>query len=657
MAKLYTANYRTHKARNPTAVLGTCKWIFNRHKYHAWLTENTSSLLWISADAGCGKSVLASFLVDHLKRSPAQNGNVCYFFFKADSGEQGDAVSALSAILHQLYSSQELLIKHAQEQLRTPGESLGNINTLWSSLVESTEDEQAKPTICILDGLDECQETSRKQLMGLIANYFTTSADDRQHREGSLRKKLRLLVTSRPDNSIKNVFDRQAASTGEKRTRFAMIRLKGEDEMDAISHDIEVVIKDAMDDLVDRGLPAELLADMQRELIARADRTFLWVTLIIQLLRERAEEGASRRELDSILKSRTVDGIYHAMLRSRSDHTKARKMLSIVLAAFRPLTVDELSIALAVKPDHQTFQQSSQPRRPSTRTFEHLEWELVYPFENHIKGLCGHFVRIIQGKVYLVHETAREFLLDQASLRESDGPAAYDKTEEALWQMDDDSGFVADADNPSFHNDFADDEVIPTADRGSAWHRSFSLTDAHALLLEICVSYLYLLGKRSRIAGLGPGEPSANTAAFLAYAARSWARHFHEVGARIPPSDLPYYHSICHPRFPGFVAWLEARGTTVARPVVGGSDDEQQDHLVREFGLEPGEHGFGGRVGAATMSPVGMNMSILSSNPLASQNYYFPVTADENGFVSLDFESAGKMLSLADRKFPSERLG
>lgn len=121
MVKLYTSKYKTHKERNPTAVPGTCTWIFSRQKYQTWLTEDTPSLLWISADVGCGKSVWASFLVDHHKSSPTQDVNVCYFFFKADSYEQGDAVSALSAILHQLYSSQEDLLEHAQEQLKTPG--------------------------------------------------------------------------------------------------------------------------------------------------------------------------------------------------------------------------------------------------------------------------------------------------------------------------------------------------------------------------------------------------------------------------------------------------------------------------------------------------------------------------------------------------------
>lgn len=479
----------------------------------------------------------------------------------------------------------------------TPGGNLQNLNTLWDILVRSTGDQHAKPTICILDGLDECEETTRKQLMGHIAKYFAKSPStyDWQEPTGSSLKKLRLLVTSRPDNSIKNVFDRQVAPSSGQTIRFAMMRLRGEDEADAISHDIKVVIKDTLDDLVDRGLPTDLLEDMHRELVARADRTFLWVTLILQLLRKRSEEGASRYELNLILNSRTVDAIYHAMLSSRPNHSKARKMLSIILAAFRPLTIEELSIALAVTPDHQTFQHSVQPRRPSLRTFEHLDWELVYPFENHIKGLCGHFVRIIQGKVYLVHQTAREFLLDQASLRESDDPTA-----EELRQMGEHDASKSDAFWLACHGyetgedklDLAGPPGDPAETARSEWTRSFSLIDAHALLLEICVSYLYLLGKRSRIADLDLGQPSKNTAAFLDYAATKWTKHFRQVRGRIPLRDLPYYHSICHPRFPGFAAWMEACGMVIERPVVGGSDDERQDHLVRVFGLEPEEQGL-----------------------------------------------------------------
>src|SRR5205807_935471 len=83
---LYTSSYEEHQRRVGKPVEGTCIWVTQHPKYKDWLEGRTSSLLWLSADPGCGKSVIASFLITHLKTQP--NATVCYFFFKDDSEEQ-----------------------------------------------------------------------------------------------------------------------------------------------------------------------------------------------------------------------------------------------------------------------------------------------------------------------------------------------------------------------------------------------------------------------------------------------------------------------------------------------------------------------------------------------------------------------------------------
>lgn len=52
---------------------------------------------------------------------------------------------------------------------------------------------------------------------------------------------------------------------------------------------------------------------------------------------------------------------------------------------------------------------SNRLRRPGLRTFSHTERGVLYPAENHLKSICGHFIRIIRGKVYLVHRTLENF--------------------------------------------------------------------------------------------------------------------------------------------------------------------------------------------------------------------------------------------------------
>jgi hypothetical protein len=55
--------------------------------------------LWISADLGYGKSVLAKSLIDEVFKASDPSVSVVYFFFK-DNDEQNNLAAALCAILH-----------------------------------------------------------------------------------------------------------------------------------------------------------------------------------------------------------------------------------------------------------------------------------------------------------------------------------------------------------------------------------------------------------------------------------------------------------------------------------------------------------------------------------------------------------------------------
>ncbi|KAI0423611.1 hypothetical protein F5Y09DRAFT_348659 [Xylaria sp. FL1042] len=58
---LYTSPYEDRKNRNPKRADGTCECFTAHRLFQNWRRE-PSSLLWVSADPGCGKSVLAKYL-------------------------------------------------------------------------------------------------------------------------------------------------------------------------------------------------------------------------------------------------------------------------------------------------------------------------------------------------------------------------------------------------------------------------------------------------------------------------------------------------------------------------------------------------------------------------------------------------------------------
>lgn len=106
-----TSNYEGHKARNPDRVSGTCHWLLDNSKYRHWRDQDGSSLLWVSGDPGCGKSVLSKYLID--EAFPPASHTTCYLFFKDDDPEQRDSKYAICAILHQLFAYKPHLLKYA----------------------------------------------------------------------------------------------------------------------------------------------------------------------------------------------------------------------------------------------------------------------------------------------------------------------------------------------------------------------------------------------------------------------------------------------------------------------------------------------------------------------------------------------------------------
>jgi hypothetical protein len=509
---LRTSDYGAHRFRYPTAVPGTCQWLLHHEKYRDWRLKESSDLLWLSADPGCGKSVLTSYLIDHLKNTENRlrvPEIVCYFFFKEDSNEQNNAIHALCAVLHQLYTAQPLLLKHVTRPFAQHGpELLRQFSLLWDLLDASTTDPTSRDIIFVFDGLDECEPVTRNQLLQSLTRFYGAQGS-------SLTDPpfVKTIIASRPNNEIKVAFD-----------VLPTIRLRGEDEPEAISEDVELVIEHHIENAVRRGLPRSILADVRAGLIKGADRTFLWTTLVIDLLE--AKKGASKRELMEILQARgDIFRIYDRLLENSSDPEQARKLLNIVIGAVRPLTLDELSIAMAVNQDQSTF--------------EELELDVVHNFEERAKALCGNFIRIVRSTVYLVHQTAREFLLEQRNTASSSEPSQ---------------------------------QVLETQTLGQ-WRNSVTVRQAHHQLLNICLQYLSLLNVRPSSQSIAEVLYRESFAAkFLDYAGRYWTLHYLELAPGLTKGQLSACVKLCNANTPGFSRWFSKASESARNP----------EHKVRE---------------------------------------------------------------------------
>lgn len=390
--KMLYSNYEQGKNANPERISGTCEWFLDHVSFLTWRKSQRSSLIWLSADPGCGKSVLSRFLVDRrgevLTVNP-ENPTVCYFFFKDGDISRMNAANALRAILHQLLTQKPRLYLYAKEDFRKKNEQfLTDFDALWSIFIRAAEDPSNGDTVCVLDALDECEERSRRILIGKLVQLYQC-----RHLDDSGKPILRFLVTSRPHYSIVREFKPLTNS-------LSKIRFRGEEESEQIIREIDVVIRHKVKELgAKMDLSRSDQSDLQHNLTSIPHRTYLWLHLTFDNIAKRLE--LFKEDIAAIAKTipDNVDEAYTTILNQSPDKQRARKLLHIILAAVRPLTLREVNVAMEIK-EHPGYHKDLDI------------WESEVAMDR-IKNICGLFVNVLDSKVYLIHQTAREFLLGE----------------------------------------------------------------------------------------------------------------------------------------------------------------------------------------------------------------------------------------------------
>ncbi|KAH6620872.1 ankyrin repeat protein [Chaetomium sp. MPI-SDFR-AT-0129] len=473
-------SYEWYKDRVEDRVKDTCQWFLEHENFKQWLEQGSGPLL-VSADPGCGKSVLAKYLIDQVLPGSPNDASICYFFFKDQ--DQNTLSQALCALLHQLFTHKPLLIRHAMSKHAQDGRALvRNTASLWSILEDAIQDAQTGSVILVMDALDECLEPEFRDLARKLKQLHRSTRQQQSH------GKLRTLLTCRPYEGI-------LAEFRDLVDDFPFIRIPGEDESDAISREVNLVVAHRVEQLArEKELGDDVKGRLKERLLGVKHRTYLWVYLVFDFLKE-SDFKRTMKGVDASLAMvpENVNQAYEKILSKSHQTAMVRKALSIILVAGRPLTLSEMNIAVNTDTD------ASSP--------EALDLESEKDFQVRLRSWCGLFVSVYHGKIYFLHQTAREFLLAPSS-------------------------------------------PLTTAMPDSHWRHSVTTRGAHQALAEICVTYLELFNSPDF-------SPSGACADFLDYSANYWADHFREASFSGSNSILRRGVSLYDPRLESFSKWYQ----------------------------------------------------------------------------------------------------
>ncbi|KAH7187188.1 quinon protein alcohol dehydrogenase-like superfamily [Fusarium oxysporum] len=340
---------------------GSYGWILNNNDFQQWRNDEQCQLLWIKGDPGKGKTMLLCGVINELKKQTTNL--VSYFFCQGTDSRINNVTAVLRGLIFLIVYQQPSLIPHIRKKYDHAGKGLfEDVNAWWALseiLANILQDPNLKSTFLIIDALDEC-EIDLSKLLDLIAQHSSSS-------------RVQWLVSSR------NKWD---------------IEQKLRQNAECVSQAVDTYIWHSISRLPsiqdDQGRQDEL----RQAIREKANGTFLWVSLVIKELKE-VESWEVLQVVDQMPSD--LKAVYGRMVKQiqqlkRGNSELCRHLLSKVCTAYRPLSLDELSILSDLPIEISEKPQSV--RRIVTN--------------------CSSFLTIRDESVYIVHQSAKDYLSTEA---------------------------------------------------------------------------------------------------------------------------------------------------------------------------------------------------------------------------------------------------
>ncbi|KAF5631812.1 vegetatible incompatibility het-E-1 [Fusarium sp. NRRL 52700] len=309
----------------------TCTWITKTSTYRSWLSDSGDRRgLHIQGGEGHGKTILAIYLTEQLEKLAAcmSNDTVLYFFCNHGNMSTNSATAVLRGLIWQLCRLHPALLHHGlkravsidEERLALPTNS---VETLWQIFTTMVQDPNAGTVTCVVDGLDECDESSAKKLAERFSELLSS--------QNKGRRNFRILLTSR-----------QPCQQDNFSTEFSIICLDSDVQQHNIQ-DVQRLINHHVSNMAhEHGWSRDFQDYVNKSLTERAGGSFLWARLAVSGLQGQ-DEVAAAKYLDDL--AGVINAIYEKSLFAvpLEFRQKVQSLLTWVALAYYPLSLGELS--------------------------------------------------------------------------------------------------------------------------------------------------------------------------------------------------------------------------------------------------------------------------------------------------------------------------
>ncbi|KAI9764110.1 MAG: hypothetical protein M1840_008670 [Geoglossum simile] len=327
----YTDPSTNHNAACEKREPLTGNWLLQSDNFAKWKRES-KQFLWLHGIPGCGKTILSSTVVEHIKATCKRDCHCQYIFYYFDfnDSKKQEVASLLRSILAQLASRDLKTLNEVESLYRQNdrGKQQPDKKSLLSVLLSVL---QSPPrTYLIIDALDECSQ--RGEMLKVLSNIYQRCS-----------KEVNILVTSRKEYDIELVLDDLATSIiGIQQT--------------AVDSDIRIHVKNCLaEDVKLKKWPPVVKKEVEDALVRGAHGMFRWVVCQLTVLRDCLKLPALRQKLQEL--PETLDETYNRILLNipESCHYEVHAILQWLTYSKRPMSLAEVAEAIAIDRDNQTF--------------------------------------------------------------------------------------------------------------------------------------------------------------------------------------------------------------------------------------------------------------------------------------------------------------
>jgi ankyrin repeat domain-containing protein 50 len=358
-----------------------------------WRSEKRSAVLWLTGEAGCGKTVLTNFLVQELKadtlsesRNVVNDDVVCCFFCARDVEAQKDARTLLRDLILQILASKKELIHHMKKTYGSTEHKYDpSFETLWRMFEMAVELVPCKHLYIVIDALDECEEKSKSKLLSKFSSSLPL-----QVKSGSARRKnVKFIISGLPHVRV-------AWKTS---TVFpSHFHIKIEERPQGMVDDVKLFIDDRVDDLVINSICSKSSGEkLKTELHKLAENSFLWLSVVLNHIKNSLSyRDADLQRLLADIPPRLIIDAYTKYIPSLaiSEIPRLRGYLQLITACARPLRLSEVD----------AFTELSNNPTASVLTSEN---ETV--IAGSLRRALGPLVKFPDSSVQLIHSTVKDY--------------------------------------------------------------------------------------------------------------------------------------------------------------------------------------------------------------------------------------------------------